>query len=388
MNMALAFLVASLALVAYAYAGYPAAILAWAKLRPRPVARSDFTPAVAILIVVRNGGDGIAAKIASCLAQDYPAEKLRVVVASDGSEDDTLHRVALLAEPRVTALAFPAWRGKAACLNDAVASCPEDFLVLTDVRQRLDPLAVRSLMRNFADPSVGAVSGELIFEREGQEGFASGIDAYWRYEKALRRAESAVHSCVGVTGALYALRKACFVPIPADTILDDVLVPMNAVLAGRRVVFEDAARAFDRPSTQASRERVRKVRTLAGNFQLLARHPALWLPWRNPIAWQVASHKAARLAVPLALAVALAANLAIAAEGTAWAQALLALQLSAYAAAAAGFASGSVARVRLVRLAMTFLTLNAFVVLGAIHYATQREAHLWAPATPGRGEKT
>ena len=276
-------------------------------------------------------------------------------------------------------LAFPRRRGKAACLNDAVAHCGEEVLVFTDARQPLDPLAVRHLVANLADADVGVVSGQLVFKGDDMTPFGKGLDTYWRYEKFLRRTESCVHSAVGVTGALYALRHACYRAIPEDTVLDDLLIPMNVVLHGRRVIFEDHAVVFDRSSSDAREERSRKVRTLAGNFQLVSRHPALLAPWRNPIALQFVSHKLMRLLAPLALAVALVANVALAGDGP-WFAATLALQLAGYGGAALGMLWPRANGLRPVRLANVFLTLNWFVVLGFVEFVSNRQAHLWKKA--------
>ncbi|HSN19617.1 MAG TPA: glycosyltransferase family 2 protein [Usitatibacter sp.] len=367
---------ASLALVAYAFAGYPLLAAIRARIAPRPVRRAPFRPNVAIVIVAHNAAPVLARKIESCLAQDYPPERLRVLVASDGSDDATCATVMRFPPDRVQLLAFPHRRGKAACLNDAVAACAEDYLVLTDARQVLEPSAVERLLANFADEDVGAASGELVFEREGMTDVGAGLDAYWRYEKWLRRCESAIHSTVGVTGALYAIRRGCFRPIPAGTILDDVLVPMNVVAQGRRVVFEDGAIAWDRPSTDLAQERTRKVRTLAGNFQLLRLRPALLLPWSHPIALQFVSHKTARLAAPFALALAFAANLWLLNEGPFW-QAMLGAQVAGYGCAWIGAMWPRTRRFAPVRLAATFASLNWYVVLGLVEYLTNPGAHLW-----------
>jgi cellulose synthase/poly-beta-1,6-N-acetylglucosamine synthase-like glycosyltransferase len=260
-----------------------------------------------------------------------------------------------------------------------VARCDEEVIVFTDARQLLDPRAVTHLVANLGDAEVGAVSGQLVFQRDGMTAFGEGLDAYWRYEKFLRRTEARIHSAVGVTGALYALRRECFREIPADTVLDDVLIPMNVVLQGRRVVYEDGAVAFDRPSRDAREERSRKVRTLAGNFQLLCRHPALLAPWRNPIALQFTSHKMLRLLAPLALAVAFVANAALAGSSP-WFAALLALQAAGYGCAALGMLSPRANGLRLVKLASAFLSLNWFVVLGFVEFVSNRKAHLWKKA--------
>ena len=374
----------SLALLAYTYAGYPLAIWALARWFPRPVGRRAFEPRVAIVIVAHDEAPRIARKLDSCLALDYPREKLRIVVASDGSTDQTAAIARAYAARGVTLLAFRERRGKAACLNDAVAACDEEVIVFTDARQRLDPRSVRCLAENFADVRVGAASGALFFETDGMSGFGEGIDAYWRYEKFIREQESRVHSTVGVTGALYALRRECFRRLRADTILDDVVVPMNAVLQGRRVVFEGRAHAFDRASSDYRQEKRRKVRTLAGNCQLAVSHPRFLSPVGNPVFLQLVSHKMLRLAAPFLMALLLVASAVLAPESRVY-QALLAAQLVAYAVPAAGVLWPPARSWKVVKVATAFLSLNWFAVLGMLEYLRNRNAHLWGASHQGGG---
>jgi poly-beta-1,6-N-acetyl-D-glucosamine synthase len=181
--------------------------------------------------------------------------------------------------------------------------------VFADARQTFARSALRALVANFSDPGVGAVSGELILlDEQGREA-ADGVGLYWRYEKWLRAMESGIHSMMGATGAIYAIRRDLYRPLPENTILDDVMTPMSIVIRGWRAVFDPSARAFDRVASAAAVEYTRKVRTLAGNYQLLALMPALLLPWRNPVAFQFVSHKAGRLLVPYCLAALLLSNL-------------------------------------------------------------------------------
>jgi hypothetical protein len=208
------------------------------------------------------------------------------------------------------------------------------------------------------------------------QGFGQGVDAYWRYEKRIRKAEAAVHSVPGVTGALYALRRDAYAPIPPQAVLDDVLIPMQACLAGRRVVFDARALAFDEPSSDAAMERRRKVRTLAGNFQLLALLPGLLLPWRNPIVVQFVSHKLLRLAAPWAMLSLLAASFALAASSSVYAAAL-AVQLIFYAMPLLALPGSRVRDWRAVRVAQAFVALNGFAALGLLEFLTNRHAHLW-----------
>ena len=370
--------VISLALIAFAYAGYPLLLAIWARLAPKPVARAPFTPPLTIVVIGYNESAAIAAKVRTCLEQRYPADRLRMLVVCDGSDDGMAGVVRGIGanDPRVTLLEFAARRGKAACLNDALAACEDDFVLLTDVRQPLDPDAAAFLLENFADPSIGAAGGELVFRTDDATGFGEGMDAYWRYEKFIRENEGIVGSTVGVSGALYALRRSLWRPIPPETILDDVMIPMNVVAQGRRVLFDGRAIAFDRPSKTPARERVRKVRTLAGNFQLVALRPDLLLPWRNPILFQFVCHKLLRLVVPLAMLVAFLCNAGLAPGGGIW-SALLIAQAAGYAVAFAGLAAPSLCRWLPVKLLATFVSLNAFVVIGFVDFLRNREAHLW-----------
>jgi cellulose synthase/poly-beta-1,6-N-acetylglucosamine synthase-like glycosyltransferase len=296
------------AVVVYAYAGYPLLIALAAGLRPAPRARQDgITPPVSLLIVVRSEEACIEEKLRNALALDYPRELLEIVVVSDGSTDATESIAARFADQGVRLVALPAPRGKAAALNEAVLHARADLLVLTDARQALAPDAVRRLAAYFADPTVGAVSGELLL-LSSPDCPGAGIGLYWKYEKLVRKAESRFDSTVGVTGAFYALRKELFVPLDPRTILDDVAIPMEVVLAGRRVLFAPEARAWDHIADSSGREYRRKVRTLAGNYQLVALRPALLLPFRNRLLWQLVSHKLSRLAVPWCLLVLLLAS--------------------------------------------------------------------------------
>jgi biofilm PGA synthesis N-glycosyltransferase PgaC len=342
---------ATVAIIVYVYAGYPVLLRAWSRLRPRPVrtAAGAHAPGVSIVIAARNEGARLAGRIQNLLDLDYPAGLRQIIVSSDGSTDDTLEQLARFGAA-VDVVSLPAG-GKAAALNAAVAQARHDIVVFADARQVFAEDALRHLTAPFADPQVGAVSGELLLdcetalfanqraaadrrrrqrearrtaaiERRGgperRRAVAStigeGVGLYWRYEKELRRLESAIWSTVGATGAIYAMRRELWRALPADTLLDDVLATMRVVLAGYRVIFNDGARAFDRAAADADAESRRKVRTLAGNYQILWLEPQLLLPWRNPVWWQYLSHKVGRLVVPYAWLAAFAANVVLAAD--------------------------------------------------------------------------
>lgn len=369
--------------IAYVYAGYPLLLKIWSRVRTRrirPAAPRDLPP-VSIVIAARNEAQALGARIENLLSLEYPAD-CQIIVVSDGSIDDTAIVLADY-QPTIEALLMPPG-GKARALNAGVARARHDIVVFADARQLFAPDALQELVAPFSDPSVGVVTGELLFvPGSSSSTIAEGIGLYWNYEKGIRRDESAVHSTLGATGAIYAIRRSTWMPLPPDTILDDVLTPMRAVLAGWRSVFNGRARAFDRPSASARAESRRKVRTLAGNYQLLWIEPHLLLPWRNPVWLQFVSHKIGRLLVPYALVLSLVSS------------ALLAPRSSFYAAACAaqvalyGFAiygawlderqQDSRSRpagdllARLARVALTFFVLNASAVAGLWMFALNKK---------------
>jgi cellulose synthase/poly-beta-1,6-N-acetylglucosamine synthase-like glycosyltransferase len=356
--------------IAYVYAGYPLLLAIWARLRPKAVGRTSedgaFEPTVSIVVAARNEAARLTARVDNLLALDYPADKRQVIVVSDGSTDDTMEVLARY--DGIVRAVETAGLGKAAALNAGVACATGDIVVFADARQMFAPDAVRALVAPFADAAIGGVTGELLLDCEASDvagrrhradrrhasdrrqraksrsdrrcaadrrgrfvsTIADGVGAYWKYEKRLRRLESAVGSTLGATGAIYALRRSLYRPLPPDTILDDVLAPMRAVLAGYRVVFSDTAYAFDRAAGDADAEGRRKVRTLAGNVQILWQEPRLLMPIVNPVWVQYMSHKVGRLVVPYLMLLLFASSLALAGRHPVYALALAA-QCALYA---------------------------------------------------------
>jgi cellulose synthase/poly-beta-1,6-N-acetylglucosamine synthase-like glycosyltransferase len=361
--------------LAHVFVGYPLWMLALARWRPRPLQPRAWTPRVTAVLAVHDGAQHVRAKLENLLALDYPPALLDIVVACDGCRDDSATRCRKLGDARVRVLEFATRRGKAACLNDAVAQARGEVLLMTDVRQRLEPDALRRLVAVLGDPHVGAVSGQLrLFD--AQTGFARGIDAYWRYETLLRASESRSGSAIGVSGALYAVRRSLFRPLPPGTVLDDVLVPMQVAAAGWRVAYEPAAVAWDGSSQQPREEQRRKIRTLAGNYQLVQLAPWLLLPWRNPLWFRFVSHKLLRLLAPwLLLALALSAA-ALAPRHALFALTVLGL-LAAPAAVVAGRLLPALGARLPIRLLTAFCYLNLFAAQALLAFARNRRLHLW-----------
>jgi cellulose synthase/poly-beta-1,6-N-acetylglucosamine synthase-like glycosyltransferase len=297
---------ASASIVVYTYFGYPAWLWLRRKWRWNPVQRTSILPTVSIVMVVRNEAAVLDRKLRNLIGLNYPAELCEVVIVSDGSSDATTQILEHNESARIRVVVRPEGCGKAAGLNEAVKIASNDIVVFTDARQEIETDALQLLMENFADPAVGCVSGELLLGDPQSGEAARGVGLYWRMEKAIRQLEADSGSVVGATGAFYAVRRNLLVPVPPETILDDVFIPMQVVRQGARVVFDDRAHAWDLASQGTGREFARKVRTLTGNYQLLQLAPWL-LSGKNSIRFEFVSHKLCRLLVPFALAAMLVA---------------------------------------------------------------------------------
>jgi poly-beta-1,6-N-acetyl-D-glucosamine synthase len=361
----------AVALVGYAYLGYPA----WLRLRswwsPRPVRRGRVEPTVSAVLVVRNEERAIAGKLENLLSLDYPEEKLNVVVVSDGSTDNTATILRDLSqETGVRVVSKSTSSGKAAGLNDAMSMATGEILLFTDARQQIEHRALRRLVENFADPDVGCASGELMLGDPDSGEAGEGMGLYWRVEKKIRELESASGSVVGATGAIYCARRAVLDTLPDGTILDDVLLPMQVARKGSRVVFDSNARAWDSPDLGRSREFSRKVRTLTGNYQLLQLAPWL-LSSQNPIRFEFVSHKLLRLAVPFAL---LAVFLASVFLPQPFYRGALAGQIVFYALSVAGITGLKTGPFsRLADAARTFVVLNSAAAVAFVNFVSGRE---------------
>jgi cellulose synthase/poly-beta-1,6-N-acetylglucosamine synthase-like glycosyltransferase len=309
--------------IAYVYAGYPLLLAIWSRLQPQPVRRRGFAdarwPGISIIVAARNEGARLPVRVENLLELEYPGRR-EVIVVSDGSTDSTPAALAPYAG-RIRLIDVPPG-GKPLALNAGVAAAANEILVFADARQTFAPGALTALVANLADPAVGGATGELVLDCESGDAASTigeGVGAYWKYEKWLRRHESSIRSTLGATGCIYALRRSLWQPLPPDTLLDDVLAPMRAVLAGWRIVFEEQAVAFDRTAPDAAAEARRKRRTLAGNYQILAQEPRLLVPFVNPVWIQYVSHKVGRLFVPWALLGTFASSAALAPESWAYA---------------------------------------------------------------------
>ena len=306
----------SLAALAFTYVGYPLLLALIRKALPdgsRPSQESvgDVRKLkISAVLVARDEEQRIAERISNLLASK-DVEVLEIVLVCDGCSDATAERAKEVGGDALRLVEFSESQGKAHGINVGVAAATGEIVVLCDARQRFDELAMVKLAAAFDEATVAAVSGSLEIE-SSEAGTGAGVDLYWRLEKFVRQTESDIDSCIGCTGAIYAIRREWFEPMPEDTVLDDVVVPMRMAVAGGRVKFLGDAVAYDPQKLAPDSERRRKTRTLAGNFQMLMRYPGWLLPWRNRLWWQLIAHKYLRLAGPLLLIVCLIANLLLA----------------------------------------------------------------------------
>lgn len=371
----------SVAAILYTYAGYPILVWLLSRLRAHEVLRADITPRVSIVIACHNEQDKIERRIRNLLECDYPAELMEIVIVSDGSTDFTAEVARRYATNHVNLLAYDSQRGKATALNVGVEIANGEIVIFADARQSFEPAAIKQLVANFADPSVGAVSGELLLDGGRDSSVGEGVGLYWKYEKWIRKSESRAGSTIGATGAIYAIRRALWRPLPATTILDDVYTPMGIALAGHRVVFEEKALAHDITTDSARREFARKVRTLTGNYQLCQLMPRLLMP-NNLLLFQFYSHKLMRLVSPIFFLLLFATNLIIAASTSGavqlFYQAAFGGQLIFYIGVlAGGYLLKRNRKVRLLNFAYVFSLMNAAALVGLIYFLLGKR-NIWA----------
>jgi poly-beta-1,6-N-acetyl-D-glucosamine synthase len=281
------FFLFSLMFIIYTYLGYPALLFIKAKLFPKSIYKKSNAklPFVSVVIATKNEAANIQQRLNNLLEIEYPKSLFEIILVSDGSNDDTNQLVKRYtnSHKNIHLISYFPSQGKPFALNMGVRKALGEIIVFADSRQRFQKKAVAELVENFNDPHVGCVSGELILYDSHDSSIKKEMGTYWHYEKIIRKLESKSGSVVGATGAIYAIRKTLYKDIPCKTILDDVLTPMNIVMQGYRCIFEPSAVAYDSVSKNIESEMTRKIRTLAGNWQLLRLEPGILLPCNNKI---------------------------------------------------------------------------------------------------------
>ena len=367
--------------ILYTYAGYPAAMWILSRLRPRPWKTAPINPSVSVVLAVHNGIGSLPGKLQQLFSLDY-SNIQEIIIVSDGSTDGTAELLASQRQPNLKTILLKEHCGKAAALNAGVAEATADIIVFMDVRPQQAPGAIRQLVSNFADPQVGCAAGELILSQDGLGASSAAIGGlYWKYEKWIRKCEAAFDSPVGVSGCFYAIRRELFVAQPAGLILDDMFQPLSIIRKGYRSVFDPLASVFDTLPMKVEGEFHRKVRTLAGNFQLFQLAPWTLSP-RNRVVFQLVSHKVMRLIVPYLFILLLISAAALSANSTAFAM-FATLESLGLIAATIGLRYEIPKLQRIVAPASALLALNAAAVVGLYRFLFTRD-RLWKIWTSGK----
>jgi len=399
--MALALLVC-LGLVAYTYIGYPALLALWAAATEvledirfvmggadrRSPRREGPWPMLTVVVAAYDEEACIAEKVENCLALDYPADRIEVLVGCDGCIDRTAELARRTGDPRVRVAELSPRAGKAAVLTRLVAMSTGDVLLMTDANVALEEQAAKALARHFQDQRVGAVVGRLRLHGRSKRDRGEGL--YWKYETALKYLEGKRGCVLGANGGIYAVRRLLFQPLRETTIVDDFVVPVRIASRGWRVPYEPQAVAHEETTGEVEQEFARRARIGAGDWQALALVPEVLDPRAGFLHFAFVSHKLLRWLAPFLLFAGLSLSLALALRGSALASAILALQLAFYALALVG--SRAARRGALWRLASGahyFVSMNLALALGLWRFVRGTQQAAWErtarSAPPGVG---
>jgi cellulose synthase/poly-beta-1,6-N-acetylglucosamine synthase-like glycosyltransferase len=370
----------SAAALCYTYVGYPLLLVVVSRLRPCPVARGALMPTVTIIITAYNEERDLEAKLENTLALDYPADKLEIIVASDCSNDRT-DEIVRAYEPRGVRLHRQSARlGKTAAQNAAVELARGEIILFSDATTHYQPDVLRAMTPNFADPSVGCVAGRLIYVDPGDSGVGHAARSYWGYEVFLKERESCIYSLIGVSGCLYAVRRAAYVPLYHEA-CSDFIIATKMVEQNLRAVYEPLAVCTEETNRQSDRELRMRVRVISQTFTDLWRHRAMMNPLRSGFyAVQLVSHKVMRYLVPFFLIALLVSSAVLASNSLFYALAFGA-QSGGYLAAALAWLLERVGGVqhRLLALPQYFVLANLASLLAWYQFLRgERYAH-WEP---------
>jgi glycosyltransferase involved in cell wall biosynthesis len=364
----------SLVGILYTYIGYPVLIWLLARLFPRHWISRPITPTVSIVLAVHNGASLLPDKISHLQNLDY-LNIPEIILVSDGSTDATNQLLAEQTDPRIRTIVLEEHAGKAVAVNAGVQLATSDVILFVDIRPEIAPGSIQELVSNFADPKVGCVAGELVLRQSDHDAATAAIGGhYWRYEQWIRSCECVFDSPVGVYGGFYAVRRELVVPQPAGTILDDMFQPLSIIRQGYRSVLDTSARVYDTWPKQVEGEFNRKVRTLAGNFQLFQLAPWSLMPG-NRVLFQFLSHKVMRLFVPYLLITLLGSSIAL--SFGSWPFAVFAgVQILGWTIATVGVKYRVPGLQRIASLGSALLVLNAAAVVGLYRFLMHR-GPLW-----------
>ncbi len=374
----------SIAGLAYVYVGYPLLVWFVGRLFPKPVRSREFEPRVTILITAFNEALSIGSKLENTLALDYPKDKIEVLVASDGSTDDTDAIVREFEDRGVLLYRQEGRVGKTITQNNAVDRASGEIILFSDATTMYREDALRALLPAFADKTVGCVAGRLIYTDQAKSNIGKGAQSYWGYETFIKMAESRACSLIGASGCLYAVRRSAYKPMYADA-CSDFLISSVLYRDGMRTVFEPKAICFEETNRDTDRELNMRVRVIVQTFTDLWRNRDMLNPFTSGFfAVELISHKLLRYAVPVLLLLILVAN-SVLAPGSFLYSATLAVQAAFYLTALAGWLMERLGwRVTILAMPMYFVLANAASLLAFYRFVRGERLARWEPARDNR----
>ena len=369
--------------VLYSYLLYPLLVWALSRILGRHSVPPDLPdhelPRVALLIAAHNEQQVIEQRLLNALQLDYPADRLQIIIASDGSSDATNAIVRRFQDPRVRLIEFTEQRGKSATLNRAIPQIDAQVLVLSDANTCTDLQAIRRLVRWFADPRVIAVCGrlQLLDPTTGRN-----VDSmYWRYETFIKKCEARLGALLGSNGAIYAIRQNQYVPIADQTIVDDFVIPLLIKLRhGGDIVYDASATATEETPPGVSDEFRRRIRIGAGGFQAIGMLKALLNPLRGWVALSFFSHKVLRWLCPFCLLAALL-SAALLWQTPLYLGMLLAQVVLYLTAVAVSVLPSNNRLLRPLRLSSMFVSMNVALLFGFFRWLRGQQRGIWSPTT-------
>ena len=378
-------------IVFYTYLGYGIVLYLMVKIKelfvkPRLPRLPETLPEATLLIAAYNEEAIVASKMVNCRQLDYPADKLRLVWITDGSNDNTNER--LKEYPEVTVLYQPRRQGKTAALNRAIPYVKTPYVIFTDANTMLNKGAIKEIIRQFSDPRVGCVAGEKRVEIQAEQGATAGEGIYWKYESALKRLDYRLYSAVGAAGELFAIRTSLFEQMPPDTLLDDFILSLRIAMKGYKIAYSKEAYALESVSLNMREEEKRKVRISAGGLQSVWRLRGLLNMFRYGIlSFQYISHRVLRWTLtPIILFALLPLNLLLACTGHTLYTVILALQLAFYLLGYLGYKMEKRnIRNKLLFIPYYFLFMNINVIRGYSYLAKHKGTGSWEKAKRGAG---
>jgi cellulose synthase/poly-beta-1,6-N-acetylglucosamine synthase-like glycosyltransferase len=372
------------AIIAYTYFLFPAIVFLRGRLWPNPYKSGEITPEVSMIIAAHNEEESIGAKLDNALSLDYPAEQLRIIVASDGSVDGTNAIARDYSESGVELLELPRV-GKAKALNTAVKSASGEILVFSDANSIYAADALRALVRPFADPEVGGVAGhERFLSKSGNELAGAGEKDYWRLDRRLKILESSGGNAISAAGAIYAIRRKLFKPV-IEGVTDDFYTSTGVIKQGFRLIYTPDAVAFESVESSKGEEFDRKVRVITRGWQSVLSRRALLNPFRYGFySLQLFSHKVLRRLVVIPLLVLLLVSPIVWLQGAIYNIAVLG-QLVFYglAALALPLEGTSVGRLKVFRIPFYFCMVNIASLIAAFNVARGRQIKVWETRRQG-----